>query len=108
LHKFSKSENKTMNNDIKIPDEAKPFLLWDRCGQMTCRQVAIYLAIKANPDLSIGPLAESLGIFKPSVTRAVNKLHDMGLVRRVTDPYDRRKVKLTAWVSHKKMQSVGG
>jgi len=97
-----------MSNDIKIPDEAKPFLLWDRCGQMTCRQVAIYLAIKANPDLSIGPLAEALSIPKPPVTRAVDKLQEMGLVRRVTDPYDRRKVKLTAWVSIKKTQSVGG
>ena len=97
-----------MSDDIKIPEEAKPFMLWDRCGQMTCRQVAIYMTIKANPNLSIGPLAEALGIYKPAVTRAVDKLQEMGLVRRVTDPDDRRKVKLTAWVGNRKTPSTGG
>jgi len=91
-----------MSNSINIPNEARPFMLWDMCGQMTCRQVAIYLTIKMNPGISVGPLAKALNSPKPSITRAVDKLESMGLILRVVDTYDRRKVNLTARASSRR------
>lgn len=83
------------SKEIWIPEDAKPFIAWDdNGGQMTCRQVAICLIIKSNPGMTVGAVAHALNCPKPSVTRAVDKLETLGLVMRVTDPYDRRLVLL--------------
>lgn len=42
--------------------------------------------------LTIGELAAHEGVAPPSMTRAVDKLVEQGLLRRTTDPGDRRRV----------------
>ncbi|MBO6834978.1 MAG: MarR family transcriptional regulator [Alphaproteobacteria bacterium] len=49
----------------------------------------VYLC--ASPHTVRG-LAETLNVAKPAVTRALDRLSDLGLVRRKPDPDDRRSV----------------
>ena len=79
---------------IEIPDAALPYLSWMRHEQMTCRQVAIYMLVEANPGCGVGAIAHVLDVPKPSVTRAVQKLMAMGLLTMRTDPNDYRMVKI--------------
>lgn len=60
---------------------------------LTNRQMAIFLAV----SLSQGPhtvrgLAAALGLSKPVITRALNKLSELGYLRRQRDLTDRRNV----------------
>lgn len=75
---------------VAIPADARPFLSFVRFELLTCRQAAVLLTVRSNPGLTIGALAGALGLAKPIVTRAVDKLEAFGLVRRTTDPMDRR------------------
>lgn len=84
----------------EVPEEALPFLSWDLIGEMSCRQVAVLMTVRANPGFSTGAIAQLLGIPKPAITRASQKLEQMGLMRRVTNSFDRRMVEL--WPASKK------
>ena len=75
---------------VAIPADAKPFISFVRFEVLTCRQAAVLLTVRSNPGLTIGALAGALNLAKPVVTRAVDKLEIFGLVRRTTDPMDRR------------------
>ena len=79
---------------IEIPDAALPYLSWMQHEQMTCRQVAIFMLVEANPGCGVGALSHVLDVPKPSVTRAVQKLMAMGLLTMRTDPNDYRMVKI--------------
>lgn len=52
------------------------------------------LAIKGFPDATVGDLAARLGIRPHSAAELVNRLVTAGLVRRVTDTQDRRRIHL--------------
>jgi len=60
---------------------------------LSARQMAIlttiYLVQKPH---TVRGLAETLNIAKPAVTRAIDRLSELGLVRRKPDPDDRRSV----------------
>lgn len=75
---------------VAIPADAKPFLSFVRFELLTCRQAAVLLTVRSNPGLTIGALAGALGLAKPIVTRAVDKLEAFGFVRRTIDPMDQR------------------
>lgn len=80
---------------ITIPAEAAPFLAWSlEDDQLSCRQAAILMVIRANPGMSVGSLAAAIGVPKPSITRASDKLVKMGYLKKQTDYLDRRLVKL--------------
>jgi DNA-binding MarR family transcriptional regulator len=81
---------------VTIPAEARPFLRWTRNENMTCRQAAVLAVIEANPGVTVGAVARVLDIPKPSVTRAVDKLVDWGLMLRSINRMDRRLVELHA------------
>ncbi len=68
-----------------------------RAAGLTPQQHQALLAIKgtAGPDgLSVGELAEHLLIRPHSAAELVNRLNHAGLVRRASDPADRRRVLL--------------
>ena len=64
-----------------------------RGPDLTARQTAILLAVYLRPPpLTVGRMAVDLGISKPAVTRAVDKLEKLELVRRMPNAEDGRSV----------------
>lgn len=86
---------------ITIPPEAQAFIAWGRDDILTCRQVAILLTVRANPGLSTGGLAGALGLNKPVLTRAIDRLTAVGLVRRSVDGGDRRLIQVWPIITKK-------
>lgn len=60
---------------------------------LTNRQTAILMLVCWSPGQhTVRGLASSLNVGKPIITRAVNTLSGLGLVRRRRDPHDGRNV----------------
>ncbi|MEQ8394347.1 MarR family transcriptional regulator [Thalassobaculum sp.] len=60
---------------------------------LTARQMAILLtAYLTPPPHTVRGLAESMNISKPAVTRALDRLGELGFLRRKVDEADRRSV----------------
>ncbi len=60
---------------------------------LTARQMALLLSVYLTPPPhTVRGIAESLKVSKPAITRAIDRLSDMELVRRKTDDEDRRSV----------------
>jgi DNA-binding MarR family transcriptional regulator len=82
-------------SDMVIPDAAQAYMDWARLDEnMTCRQVAIMLVVRANHGASTGAVAALLGLAKPVVTRAADKLEDLKLLHRAPHALDKRLVML--------------
>jgi len=62
---------------------------------LSARQMAIMMTVYLDKGPhTVRGLAAGLNISKPAVTRALDKLGELGFVRRVKDPEDRRSVLL--------------
>jgi DNA-binding MarR family transcriptional regulator len=60
---------------------------------LTARQLAVLTTVYlTDPPHTVRDLSERLGTPKPAITRAVDVLSELGLVRRARDPLDRRNV----------------
>ena len=60
---------------------------------LSARQMAVLLTVYMTPPPhTVRGLAELLKISKPAVTRALDRLGELSLARRKTDPKDRRSV----------------
>ncbi|MGB8274668.1 MAG: MarR family transcriptional regulator [Alphaproteobacteria bacterium] len=60
---------------------------------LTARQLAVLLDVYlGQPPHTVRGLASELEIAKPAVTRALDRLCALDLVRRKTDPEDRRSI----------------
>jgi DNA-binding MarR family transcriptional regulator len=60
---------------------------------LSARQTALLLTVYLTPQPhTVRGLAETLRVSKPAITRALDRLSDLGLVRRKTDDADRRSV----------------
>jgi DNA-binding MarR family transcriptional regulator len=83
-------------------DQARALRLWHgalaesvrRDGpDLSARQMAILLTVYIDPDPhTVRGLSAGLAISKPAVTRALDRLVQLGYVRRVRDEADRRSV----------------
>lgn len=63
---------------------------------LTARQLSVFLVCYSERDpQTVRGLAEKLKVNKPAITRVLDRLEAAGLIRRQTDPSDRRSV-LTA------------
>src|SRR5687768_3346654 len=56
---------------------------------------ASVLATVSHGPLSLGELAELERVASPTITKVIGLLHDKGLVAKVTDPADRRFVRVS-------------
>jgi len=93
-----------MTDNLDFPANVWPFVVAaDADANMTCRQMAILALADAYPGLSNGPIADALDIQKPVVTRAADRLVLLGLLLRVQDDEDRRKVRLTVTAAGKRL-----
>ncbi len=60
---------------------------------LSARQMAVLLSVYLTPaPHTVRGLAAELGVSKPAITRAVDRLSALDLVRRRQDPADRRSV----------------
>ncbi len=60
---------------------------------LSARQMALLLSVYlGKPPHTVRGLAKLLDVSKPAITRAVNRLSELGMVRRKTDEADRRSV----------------
>jgi DNA-binding MarR family transcriptional regulator len=60
---------------------------------LTARQLAILLRVyMSEPPHTVRGLAAEFGLRKPAVSRALDRLSILGLIRRRHDPEDRRSV----------------
>jgi len=60
---------------------------------LSARQMALLLSVYLSPPPhTVRGLAEALKVSKPAITRALDRLSDIGLVRRKPDEQDRRSV----------------
>ncbi|NQU57981.1 MAG: MarR family transcriptional regulator [Rhodospirillales bacterium] len=60
---------------------------------LSARQMALLLSVYLTPPPhTVRGLADSLKVSKPAITRALDRLSDIGLVRRKPDEQDRRSV----------------
>jgi len=60
---------------------------------LSARQMALLLSVYLSPPPhTVRGFSKLLNISKPAVSRAVNRLSELGLVRRKTDDADRRSV----------------
>ena len=93
-----------MTNTLTIPPAARAFIMaGDTDANMTCRQMAILALVAEHPGLSNGPIAGAMKISRPVVTRAADRLTELGLLLRVQDDEDRRKVCLTVTAAGRRL-----
>jgi len=60
---------------------------------LSARQTALLLTVYLTPQPhTVRGLAETLKVSKPAITRALDRLTDLGMVRRKIDDADRRSV----------------
>lgn len=60
---------------------------------LTARQMALLLTVYLTPPPhTVRGLSATMKVSKPAITRAIDRLSDMELVRRKTDEQDRRSV----------------
>jgi DNA-binding MarR family transcriptional regulator len=58
-------------------------------------QGAVLATVSASGPLTLGELAEIERVSSPTITKAIGLLHEKGLVEKLTDPEDRRFVRVT-------------
>lgn len=66
-------------------------------------QVAALATIERRGPLTLGALAEQEGVQPPTITAAVSKLEERGLVTRDVDPQDRRVTRVAVTTEGKRL-----
>jgi DNA-binding MarR family transcriptional regulator len=67
---------------------------------LTARQLGVFLTCYLESEAqTVRGLAAKLNVSKPAITRALDRLSEFDLVRRKTDPLDRRSVLVQRTVS---------
>jgi len=61
---------------------------------LTARQLAVFLKIYLEPGAgqTVRGLASALNVSKPAITRVLDRLEELVLAKRETDPKDRRSI----------------
>lgn len=58
---------------------------------LTASQMNVLVTVARNGPLTLGAVAEIEHVSPPTITKVVEKLEDMGLIERQSDPEDRRR-----------------
>jgi DNA-binding MarR family transcriptional regulator len=95
--------NEVISDPLTVANELRPVLLrlsrelrreTEQLG-ITSRQVTLLWLIRLSPGLSLRELAAEERISAPAVSGLVDRLEKVGLIERVRDAEDRRRVGLT-------------
>ena len=68
-------------------------------------QASVLATVGGSGPLTLGELAELERVASPTITKVIALLHEKGLVDKITDPADRRFVRVAA---HRRRRSAGG
>lgn len=94
---MASKKRKRADDTLYVPSSAHGYIIGAKVHpNMTCRQMAILAMMAAHPGVSVRHIAKALNVPKPVVTRASDKLLEIGLIYRSTSPLDRRQVELSA------------
>ncbi len=64
---------------------------------LTLRQLGVLMRVEASKHpLSVKDMAPDLNVSKPAITRAIDRLSDLGLVERRSSKLDRRLIEVRA------------
>lgn len=87
------SSNLSANHSLALWHQVTLNTLHAQGPDLSARQMALLLTVylEETPHTVRG-LAQQLRVSKPAVTRALDRLCDLGLLRRKTDDMDRRSV----------------
>lgn len=83
-------------NNLTISGDVLTLRQWIKHDDLTCKQAAFLLLVQDNPGCTVGTLAAALETNKPSITRACDKLINLGFIRREKDTNDLRLVRIFA------------
>ena len=62
---------------------------------LSARQMAVLMTVYlSQPPHTVRGLADQLNVSKPAITRALDRLSELGMIRRKTDDNDRRSVNI--------------
>jgi DNA-binding MarR family transcriptional regulator len=95
--------NQAISDPVAVANKLRPVLLrlarelrkeTEQLG-ITSRQGTLLWLIRLNPGLSLRQLAAEEGISAPALSGHVDRLENAGLIARVRDEQDRRRVGLT-------------
>ena len=95
--------NQAISDPVAVANELRPVLLrlarelrkeTEQLG-ITSRQGTLLWLIRLNPGLSLRQLAAEEGISAPALSGHVDRLENAGLIARVRNEQDRRRVGLT-------------
>jgi DNA-binding MarR family transcriptional regulator len=95
--------NQAISDPVAVANKLRPVLLrlarelrkeTEQLG-ITSRQGTLLWLIRLNPGLSLRELAAEEGISAPALSGHVDRLENAGLIARVRDEEDRRRVGLT-------------
>ena len=64
-------------------------------GDLTPTQASVLATLSASGPLALGELAELERVASPTITKVIGLLHHKGLVAKLTDPGDRRFVRVS-------------
>jgi len=81
--------------------ELTSHLITKKRDDLSVRQLAVLMACKLAKQTVRG-LAERLNLHKPAITRAADKLEELGFIARAKDPNDGRSVLLSITVAGRK------
>ena len=76
-------------------------LIEKKRDDLSLRQLAVWMACRDGKQTVRG-LAERFNLPKPAITRAANKLEELGFIVRAKDPNDGRSVLLSITVAGRK------
>ena len=94
--------NEVISDPLTVANDLRPVLLRLSRGlrqeteqlSVTSRQVTLLWLIREHPGLSLRELAAEERVSAPAVSGIVDRLEKAGLIERVRDPEDRRRVGL--------------
>lgn len=96
-------------SDVPIPDETAELagrlrlsvtrlarqLRQTADSDLSPTQASVLATVSASGPMALGELAELERVASPTITKVIALLHDKGLVHKVTDPDDRRFVRVS-------------
>lgn len=87
------NENCSSERQIVILKETITMMVRQEAPDLSARQLAVFLICYLNDTVqTVRGLAANLHVSKPAITRALDRLEELGFLSRKTDPMDRRSV----------------